>query len=121
MTFVSRSAGTWTAADHRSNPSCAIWTAREPARWRGSLNGVTPAGLPLIETEAPDGTDVIDRVPTNLGGRVVAGAGSRSGGRRGSADTRLSRVDRGAFAISAVVDGARIPGFVSGGTTGVDV
>jgi hypothetical protein len=124
LTFVSRSAGTRTAADHRSNPSCAIWTAREPARWRGSLNGVTPAGFPLIETEAPDGTEVIDRVPTNAGCRAVVGASPRSGdGRTGAgagAETSLSRLDRGPFAITALLDAGRISWFVAV-TTGVEI
>jgi len=63
----------------------------------------------LIETEAPDGTDVIDRVPTYLGDCESAGADFRSGDRGCDAETCLSRVDRGASAITAVVDTARIP------------
>jgi hypothetical protein len=72
----------------------------------------------LIETEAPDGTDVIDRVPTNLADREVVGTDLRSGDRCCVAETRLSRVDRGASATGAVVDAAGISWFV-GSSAGV--
>jgi hypothetical protein len=74
----------------------------------------------LSETEAPDGTDVIDRVPTNLGRRVVVGADSRSSDRGCGTEITLSRGDRGVFAITAVADVARIPSFVAG-TTGAEI
>jgi hypothetical protein len=62
----------------------------------------------LIETEAPEGTDVIDRVPTNLGDRDVVGAAFRSGDGCCVVETPLSRVDREASAVTAVVDAAGI-------------
>ena len=114
MTSVSRSAGTRTAADHRSNPSCAICTAREPARWRGSLNGVTPATLPLRETEAPDGTDVIDSVPTNVCRPSAIGAGARSGDCRCGVETLSSPVDGEGSGFCAVVDGGATAAVVAG-------
>lgn len=92
----------------------------EPARWRGSLNGVTPAGLPLMETEAPVGTDVIDSVPTNVCGRPAIGAGDRSGDGRCGVETLSSRVDGEGFDLGTVVDGIALTA-VGAGAAGIDV
>ena len=71
------------------------------------------AGTVSFETEAPDGTDVIDRVPTNLGDRALGSAEFRTSDRCSDAETRLSRVDRGASAACAVVHAVEILSFVA--------
>ena len=58
-----------------------------------------------METEAPDVTDVIDSVPTNVCGRSAIGAGARSGDGRCGVETLSSRVDGERFDLGRIVDG----------------